>query len=88
MHLSAHWSRIPGWIETRIYVTVWCQKWNFMPITRAMDEQLKVLLEGINALKSGQEDKQRSQEEMKNVKKRLRREWRICREAKNKLRMS
>ncbi|GFX87612.1 hypothetical protein TNCV_2465051 [Trichonephila clavipes] len=27
-----------------------------MPITRAMDEQLKVLLEGINALKNGQEE--------------------------------
>ncbi|GFU22606.1 hypothetical protein TNCV_1304821 [Trichonephila clavipes] len=35
---------------------VWCQKWDFMPITRAMDEQLKALLEGINALKSGQEE--------------------------------
>ncbi|GFX79066.1 hypothetical protein TNCV_3913531 [Trichonephila clavipes] len=30
-----------------------------------MDEQLKVLLEGINALKSCQEDMQRSQEEIK-----------------------
>ncbi|GFV56652.1 hypothetical protein TNCV_4283151 [Trichonephila clavipes] len=40
----------------RIYVTVWCQKWDFMPITRAMDEQLKVLLEDINALKNGQEE--------------------------------
>ncbi|GFX72747.1 hypothetical protein TNCV_4063421 [Trichonephila clavipes] len=35
---------------------VWCQEWGFMPITRAMDEQLNALLEGINALKSGQED--------------------------------
>ncbi|GFW78231.1 uncharacterized protein TNCV_137001 [Trichonephila clavipes] len=52
---------------TRIYVTVWCQKRDFMPITRAMDEQLKALLEGINALKSGQEDMQRSQEEMKKI---------------------
>ncbi|GFX36756.1 hypothetical protein TNCV_4827061 [Trichonephila clavipes] len=30
-----------------------------------MDEQLKALLEGINALKSGQEDMQKSQEETK-----------------------
>ncbi|GFW04069.1 uncharacterized protein TNCV_2051851 [Trichonephila clavipes] len=35
---------------------VWCQKWDFMPKTRAMDEQLKTLLEGINALKSGPEE--------------------------------
>ncbi|GFX59837.1 hypothetical protein TNCV_4130801 [Trichonephila clavipes] len=40
----------------RIYITVWCQKGDFMPITRAMDEQLKTLLEGINALKNGQEE--------------------------------
>ncbi|GFW97621.1 retrovirus-related Pol polyprotein from transposon 412 [Trichonephila clavipes] len=47
-----------------------CQKWDFMPITRAMDEQMKALLEGIKALKSGQEETkermenmQRSQEE-------------------------
>ncbi|GFV98977.1 uncharacterized protein TNCV_3390401 [Trichonephila clavipes] len=37
-----------------------------------MDEQLKAFLEGINALKSGQQEMQ----------KRLRRVWRICREAK------
>ncbi|GFV62366.1 hypothetical protein TNCV_2126011 [Trichonephila clavipes] len=49
-----------------MYVTVWCQRWGFMPITRAMDEQLKALLEGINALKSGQEDMQKSQEDTKN----------------------
>ncbi|GFV83498.1 hypothetical protein TNCV_982611 [Trichonephila clavipes] len=36
-----------------------------MPITRAMDEPLKALLEGINALKSGHEDMQKSQEETK-----------------------
>ncbi|GFU50128.1 hypothetical protein TNCV_4094551 [Trichonephila clavipes] len=40
-------------------------KVDFMPITRAMDEQLNALLEGINALKSGQEDMQKSQEETK-----------------------
>ncbi|GFX11708.1 hypothetical protein TNCV_4340541 [Trichonephila clavipes] len=51
--------------NSRIYVTVWCQKWGFMRITREMDEQLKALLEGINALKSDQEDMQKSQEEAK-----------------------
>ncbi|GFT01471.1 hypothetical protein TNCV_269901 [Trichonephila clavipes] len=40
-----------------------------------MDEQLKALLEGINALKSGQEDMQKG----------LKREWRICREDKKRL---
>ncbi|GFX49246.1 hypothetical protein TNCV_294111 [Trichonephila clavipes] len=34
-----------------------------MPITRAMDEQLKALLEGINALKNGQEE---ARQEMQN----------------------
>ncbi|GFX60110.1 hypothetical protein TNCV_4532711 [Trichonephila clavipes] len=47
-----------------------CQRWDLMPITRAMDEQLKALLEGINTLKSGQEETrqemQKSQEETKN----------------------
>ncbi|GFU12554.1 retrovirus-related Pol polyprotein from transposon 412 [Trichonephila clavipes] len=37
-------------------IEVWCQKWDFMPKTRAMDEHLKAVLEGINALKSGPEE--------------------------------
>ncbi|GFU34451.1 hypothetical protein TNCV_1991991 [Trichonephila clavipes] len=45
---------------------VWCQKLDFMPITRAMDEQLKALLEDLNALKSGQEE---TKERMKNMQK-------------------
>ncbi|GFY07900.1 hypothetical protein TNCV_2579321 [Trichonephila clavipes] len=40
----------------RIYVTVWCQKWDFMPITRSMDVQLKALLETINSVKNSQEE--------------------------------
>ncbi|GFX71457.1 hypothetical protein TNCV_2694451 [Trichonephila clavipes] len=43
---------------------VWCQRWDFMPITRAMDEKLKALLEGINAFKNGQKETKERMENM------------------------
>ncbi|GFU56952.1 hypothetical protein TNCV_1194681 [Trichonephila clavipes] len=47
-----------------IYVTVWGQNEDFMTISRAMDEQTKALLEGINALKNDQEE---TRQEMQKV---------------------
>ncbi|GFT72375.1 DNA-methyltransferase 3B [Trichonephila clavipes] len=50
-----------------VYVTVWCQECDFMPITGVMDEQLKALLEGINALENIIGNVEKRQEELRNV---------------------
>ncbi|GFX59384.1 hypothetical protein TNCV_150921 [Trichonephila clavipes] len=42
-------------MEHRSDARVWCQRWGFMPITRPMDEQLKALLEALNAMKNSKE---------------------------------
>ncbi|GFW95415.1 hypothetical protein TNCV_2500951 [Trichonephila clavipes] len=47
----------------------WCQNWDFMPITREIDEQLKTLSKSINALKRGQKE---SKERMRKVNKKCR----------------
>ncbi|GFX84857.1 hypothetical protein TNCV_4996891 [Trichonephila clavipes] len=60
-----------------------------MPITRAMDEQLKALLEGINALKSGQEETKQRMENMQRsqekTKERMENMQRSLEETKNEL---
>ncbi|GFU59464.1 hypothetical protein TNCV_1177111 [Trichonephila clavipes] len=43
------------------------QKWDFMPITGAMDEQQKALVEGINTLKNIIENVEKRQEELRNI---------------------